>query len=218
MGEEWESGGGKGGCSFSDSRLTSKRSSQWHPGRLKCGQAIRLSCSRWGTSHCGGFFWKLQIAKFTFTPSKEELVVCGGWLVGVFSHICPLRTCFWPLEVQTKPLQMAAAPVAAAGWLGGWSAGVFLTQGPSVRRLMLACKRPDVGSNINQRPATANHTLMVSPGGFLWGFQMIQFQKFPCCSNKRWANGIAHERKEELLLPFRMRNKSAFIVWAKFKF
>lgn len=115
---------------------------------------------------------------------------------GFFPHICPLKTCFWPLEIQTKPLQMAAAPVAAAGWLGGWSAGVFLTQGPSVRRLTLACKRPDVGSNISQRPATANHTLMVSPGGFLRRFQMIQFQKFPCSSNKRLANGIAHERNE----------------------
>lgn len=65
-------------------------------------------------------------------------------------------------------------------------------------------QRSDVGPNINQHPATTNHTLTVSPRGFLWGFQMIQFKKFPCCYSKdeQWNHTFEEGPQLEFLSLF----------------
>lgn len=56
--------------------------------------------------------------------------------------------------------QMAAATVAAAGWCCSDSRPVCLQSHVSGRR-------SDVGPNINEGPATTNHTLAVSLRGTL---------------------------------------------------
>lgn len=82
--------------------------------RLKCGHAVCLSSSRW--ERVISELLKLQIAKFTFTPSKEELQVWLWWMTcsGAFPHLSsedPLLASGGP----DFPPQMAVATEATAG-------------------------------------------------------------------------------------------------------
>lgn len=78
---------------------------------LRCGQAVRLISSRW--ERVISEVLKLQIAKFTFTPSKEELQVWLWWMTcsGAFPHLSPEDLLLASGGPASLP-QMAAAPVA----------------------------------------------------------------------------------------------------------